>query len=261
MIKPCYNFLNGRTAIITGSGQNIGKAIALSFATHGANVVINGHRDKDAVETVAEEARQYGVQAMTIMADVSDPHAVQAMVDKTVETFGMVDIAISNAGIRPIKSVLDITVEEWHNVLNTNLSSAFYMARAVVPHMTANRWGRIIHMSGHNAFTGTAKKSHITASRAGLQGFSKSLAHEVGAYGITVNVVSPGAIDTHRHSKSEIGTELPDEIWYQNYKETLPVRRIGTVEDIAEACLYLVKDTAGFVTGQVIHVNGGIYMA
>ncbi|MEK8017009.1 MAG: SDR family oxidoreductase [Candidatus Parabeggiatoa sp.] len=248
--------LNGRTAIVTGSGQNIGKAIALLFAANGANVVVNGHRNQEALNAVVEEARQLGGQAMAVMADVSVPAAVHSMVDKTVKAFGKVDITVSNVSIRPKQAFLDISVEDWQNVLNTNLNAAFYLAHAVVPHMMVQKWGRLIQISGDDAFCGENKRVHNITAKLGLHGLTRGLAYELGCHGITANTVAPGVTDTTR-----ITENYPDlEQWYQHFSETLPVRRIGRVAEIAEACLYLAKETSGFVTGQVIHVNGGSYM-
>lgn len=248
--------LSGRTAIITGSGQNIGKAIALLFAANGANVVVNGHRNEEAVKTVVEEIRNLGGEALGIMADVGDPDAVKSMVNQTVDKFGKIDITVSNVSIRPKQEFLDISIDDWHKVLNTNLNAAFYLAHHCVPYMIKQKWGRIIHISGDDAFCGENHRVHNITAKLALHGLSRGLAYELGFQGITANTVAPGVIDTVR-----ITENYPDlKQWYQHFSETLPVRRIGKVEEIAEACLYLAKETSGFVTGQVLHVNGGSYM-
>src|SRR5512141_3195850 len=144
----------GRTAIVTGSGRNIGRAIALALAEGGANVVVNGHRDKDAVDAVAAEIRRAGGKALGVMADVSSHEEVAGMVSRTVAEFGSVDIAVSNVGMRPKQPFLDISLEDWQAVLDTNLSPAFYLARNVIPHMRARKWGRIIPISGFDGFWG-----------------------------------------------------------------------------------------------------------
>jgi 3-oxoacyl-[acyl-carrier protein] reductase len=232
--------LQGRTALITGSGQNIGRVIALLFASSGANVVINGHQNREAIEKVAQEARDLGSQAIAVIADIGDPDAVQKMVDVSLENFGVVDIVVANAAIRPRQAFLDISIEDWHRVINTNLSSAFYLARATLPGMKAKQWGRIIHISGYDGFVGAPYRAHNVTCKGGTDG-------------ITANTVSPGTIDTHR-----IAEDYPNlEAKYQVLKNIIPVRRLGTCEDIAEACLYLASDASSFVTGQVIHVNGG----
>ncbi|NEP63805.1 MAG: SDR family oxidoreductase [Symploca sp. SIO2G7] len=248
--------LQGKTAIITGSGQNIGREIALLFAATGANVVINGHRNQDAIEKVAQEAQDLGSKAIAVLADISDPNAIQAMVDQAIAEFGGVDIAVSNVSLRIRQGILDISNEDWRRVIDTNLSSAFYLARATLPGMKAREWGRIIHISGEDGFTGAAYRAHNVASKAGLHALSKAIAIEFGPYGVTANTVSPGTIDTLR-----IPENYPN--WGSRYAEAtkaIPSRRIGSCQDIAEACLYLASDAAGFVNSQVIHVNGGAFI-
>jgi 3-oxoacyl-[acyl-carrier protein] reductase len=245
--------LAGRTALVTGSGRNIGRAVALAFAAAGANVVINGHRDRSAVDRVVEEAEALGAGALGVMADVADPGEVEAMAVQASQRFGSVDIAVSNVSVRYRQPFLSISIEDWNRVLATNLSGAFHVARAVLPSMQSRGWGRIIHMSGHDGFLGAINRAHNVVCKAGVHALSKALAQEFGPNGITVNTVAPGVIDTER-----------DEVHYPNYRvryheiaAELPVRRIGTVGDVAAACLYLASEASGFVTGQVIHVNGG----
>jgi NAD(P)-dependent dehydrogenase (short-subunit alcohol dehydrogenase family) len=245
----------GRTAIVTGSGRNIGRAIALALARGGASVVVNGHRDAQAVEAVRREIEAAGGRALGIMADVSKHDEVAAMVREAVERFGSVDIAISNVGMRRKQPFLDIALEDWDAVLATNLSAAFYMARNVVPHMRSRRWGRIIHISGFDGFWGqVTERAHNITCKAGLHGLSKALAREFGADGITVNSVVPGAIDTVR-DWSQYTHQARDRIAAE-----IPVGRFGRVEEVAAACAFLCADTGGFTSGQAIHVNGGHYM-
>jgi 3-oxoacyl-[acyl-carrier protein] reductase len=248
--------LAGRTALITGSGQNIGKAIALAFARQGANVVVNGHRNQDAIDAVAAEARELGVGALAVLADVADPAAVQSMVDQATATFGGVDISVSNASVRLHTPFLDISLEEWHRIIASNLNASFYLARAVIPGMKQRGWGRIIHISGRDGFMPIPNRVHNITCKTGVYGMAKALAIEFGQYGITANTVSPGLIDTTRD-----WTQYPQ--FRNGYGERLkeiPVRRAGHVDEIAAACTYLASDSAGFVTGQVIHVNGGDVM-
>jgi NAD(P)-dependent dehydrogenase (short-subunit alcohol dehydrogenase family) len=245
----------GRTAIVTGSGRNIGRAIALALAGGGASVVVNGHRDAAAVEAVRREIEEAGGKAVGIMADVSSHEQVAAMVQKTVDRFGSVDIAISNVGMRRKQPFLDITLEDWDQVLATNLTAAFYMARSVIPHMRQRQWGRIIHISGFDGFWGqVSERAHNITCKAGLHGLSKALAREFGADGITVNSVVPGAIDTVR-DWSQYTHQARDKIAAE-----IPVGRFGRVEEVAAACAFLCADTGGFTSGQAIHVNGGHYM-
>ena len=245
--------LEGRTAIITGSGQNLGRGIALAFASAGANVVVNGHRNRDAIEAVASEARRFGVEAMAHLADVSDAGEVRGMVGATIERFGSADIAVSNAGIRPHQPFLEISLEDWNSVLQTNLFASFYMARAILPAMVASGWGRLIHISGQDGFVGKTHRAHNIVCKAGIHGLTKALALEFGPSGVTVNTVAPGVIQTTRDPKN-----YPDhEAKFELRRQAMPVRRLGEVEDIANACLYLASDTGRYITGQVMHVNGG----
>jgi 3-oxoacyl-[acyl-carrier protein] reductase len=243
--------LDGRTALVTGSGQNIGRAIALAFARDGANVVINGHRNQEAIEAVAEEARGLGVRAMAILADVGDPVAVQTMVDRAAEAFGSVDIVVSNVSTRLHTKFLDISIEEWQRILNSNLSASFYLARAALPLMKERGWGRIIHISGVDGFRVIPNRAHNVTCKAGMFALSKAIAVEFSPFGITANTVAPGVIDTTRD-----WTQYPHfRDGYDERIKTIPVRRIGHVDEIADACTYLVG--AGFVTGQLLHINGG----
>lgn len=248
--------LRGRTALVTGSGQNIGRAIALAFARAGANLVINGHHNTEALESVAAEARALGAEALTALVDVGDAAAVQQMVLRAAERFGSVDIAVSNVGLRHHQPFLDITVEDWNRILNTNLSAAFYLARSCLPHMQKRRWGRIIHMSGRDGFFPKANRAHNVTCKAGVYALAKAIAIEFGPHGITANAIAPGIVETTRDP-----VHYPDfEKEYEARRQAMPVRRLGTVEDIAEACLYLCSEAGGFVTGQILHVNGGEFM-
>ncbi len=246
----------GRVALVTGSGQNIGRAIALALARQGADVVINGRHDHDKIDAVAEEARAEGVRALAVLADVGDPVAVQRMVDLAEAELGGIDIAISNVSVRLHKPFLDITIEEWNGVLNANLSAAFYLARCVLPHMQRRGWGRIIHISGRDGFTPIANRAHNVTCKAGMFALSKAIALEFGRFGITANTVAPGIIETSRDSE-----QYPDFVArYEKRRLAMPVQRFGTVDEVADACCYLAGEEAGFVTGQVLHINGGEFM-
>ena len=245
----------GRTAIVTGSGRNIGRAIALALAAGGAQVVVNGHRDRDAVDAVVREIEAGGGRALGVMADVSSHADVARMVEAAVAAFGGADIAVSNVGIRRMQPFLEITPDDWDEVLASNLTPAFYLARNVIPHMRERRWGRIVLISGFDGFWGqVTQRAHNITCKAGLHGLAKALAREFGADGITANTVAPGAIDTvrdwsqYRHQpREQIAREIP-------------LGRFGSVDEVAAACTYLASAGGGFVSGQVIHVNGGHYM-
>jgi 3-oxoacyl-[acyl-carrier protein] reductase len=247
--------LDGRVAIVTGSGRNIGRAVAEAFAAAGAKVVVNGHTDRAALDTVVDGIRERGGEALAVMADVSQDDDVGRLVQATVDTFGTLDIVVSNVGIRRRRPFLEITPQEWREVIDTNLSAAFYLARHAIPHMQKKRKGRFIVVSGFDGFWGqVTQRAPNIAAKSGLHGLAKALAREFGGDGITANTVAPGAIDTVRdwtqyvhQPKEKIAAEIP-------------LQRFGHVDELAGACLFLASDAGGFVSGQVLHVNGGHYM-
>jgi NAD(P)-dependent dehydrogenase (short-subunit alcohol dehydrogenase family) len=244
--------LDGRVALITGSGRNIGRAIAECFAAAGAKVVINGHRDNAALDETAATIRANGGEVLPIMADVSDHHAVRDMVAETVRTFGGIDIVVSNVGIRKYRAFLDTSPEDWDEVLKTNLSPAFYLSRYAIPHMREKKFGRIIVISGADGFWGhVTHRAPNVASKIGMHGLAKAIALEFGADNITANTVSPGPIDTVRDWSQYVHQKTEDVI------AKVPLGRYGHVDEIAGACLFLASPAGGYVTGQVIHVNGG----
>jgi len=244
----------GRTAIVTGAGRNIGKAIAIELARQGANVVVNGSRDIAALEQTVEEIEAAGSRGLALIADVGSHDAVAAMAERAYEFFGSVDILVCNAAIRPHQSFLDISLEDWDRTLRTNLSSCFYLARSVLPMMTKRNWGRIINISGMDGYTGQTNRAHNVVCKAGVHALAKALGQEFGPLGVTANVIAPGWIDTER-DWSQYPTISTDK-----ERRRIPVRRVGTVTDIAAACVYLASASAGFINGQVIHANGGRYM-
>jgi NAD(P)-dependent dehydrogenase (short-subunit alcohol dehydrogenase family) len=245
----------GRTAIVTGSGRNIGRAIALELARGGAAVVVNGHRDRAAVEAVVKEIRGAGGSALGVMADVSSHAEVAGMVEQAAGEFGSVDIVVSNVGVRRMQPFLDISVQDWNESLAVNLSPAFYLARNAIPHMRRRKWGRIILISGFDGFWGqVTQRAHNITCKAGLHGLAKALAREFGAEGITANTLAPGAIDTER-DWSQYKHQPRETIEAQ-----IPRGRFGSVAEVAAACAFLASEGAGFVSGQVLHVNGGHYM-
>ena len=247
--------LAGRTAIVTGSGQNIGKAIALHFARAGANVGVNGHRNQAAIDAVVKEIEALGVKGLACLADVSDAKAIADMVKKAQDKFGGVDIAVSNVSVRLHQPFFDISLDDWDKTLRSNLSSAFYLARAVLPGMQKAKWGRIIHISGEDGWQGHIPgRAHNMVCKAGVHAFSKAVGIEFAADGITANTVSPGSIETTRD-----WSQYPKN-WREMRLGQIPMKRIGRVDDIAMACVYLAGDSGAFLSGQVIHVNGGQFM-
>ena len=244
--------LAGRTAIVTGSGRNLGRGIALGLAAAGANVVLNGHRDEAALKAVAAEVEAAGGQAMTFLANVSSPEEMQAMADAAIARFGGIDIAVSNVGLRMRQAFLDISVDDWHQVLDTNLGAAFFLARAVIPSMKERGYGRLIHISGRDGFFPISPRAHTVTCKAGLHALAKAIALEFGEFGITANTIAPGKMDTVRDEKHYPGYK---EEWAEHVKK-MPLRRLGLPQDVAEACLYLCCG-GDYVTGQLLHLNGG----
>ena len=238
----------GKTVLVTGAGRNIGRAIVLEFAARGANVVVNARSNEAEAEAVAQEARALGAAALVTLGDVGDVDAVNDIVRRASQAFGRIDAYVSNAAVRPHQAVLDVTTEEWRRQLETNLSASFYLAKAIAPAMVEAGWGRIIHIGG--GFSVAPNRVHTLTSKNGLLGLTRALAVELGPAGITVNVVAPGLI----HTPGTTNEPPPGDV------EEIPVRRRGEPEDIAWTCAFLASQRSGFITGQVIHVNGGSRM-
>lgn len=253
--QPGAKPLAGRTAIVTGSGRNIGRAIALALAAQGANLVVNGHADRAAVDAVVDEIGSHGGRAIGVMADVSSDAEVGAMVKTAIESFGSVDIAVSNVAIRRMQPFLEITPEQWDAVLRTNLTAAFYLARHSIPSMRSRKWGRIVLISGFDGFWGhVTLRAHNVTAKAGLHGLAMALAREFGPDNITANTVAPGAIDTIRDWTQYVNQPR------EQLEREIPLGRFGKVEEVAAACELLCSDRGGYISGQVLHVNGGHYM-
>jgi 3-oxoacyl-[acyl-carrier protein] reductase len=242
--------LDGKVALITGSGRNIGRATALKFASEGAHIVVNARSNEAEAEMVAREVREKGVKALAVLADVAKRDQVEAMVARVFAEFGRVDILVNNAAIRPHKSFTELTIEDWERVRGVVLDGAIYCTRAVIEGMVKNRYGRILFFTGDGAFTGGSGRAHVSAAKMGLVGLARSLASEFAPHNIRANVVSPGSIDTRRDNPE----------WYQGRVPSaggIPLGRQGHVDEIAATCLFLVSEDGGFITGQTIHVNGG----
>jgi 3-oxoacyl-[acyl-carrier protein] reductase len=239
-----------RTALITGSGKNIGRAIALHLAKSGFNIVLNGSRDQAACEEVASKIRDLGAEAMIEMCDIGDREKAQAMAKSAIDRFGSVDVLVNNAAMRPSGNFLEITEEEWQQVMDTNFYSTFHLARACLPAMIANGWGRIINFTGMNAQQGSAGKAAVSVSKHAAWGLTKSLSKEFGPMGITTNIISPGTIPDENADASAAR--------FQALLKANPVGRLGTADDIASMVDLLVSDQGGFINGQMLQVNGGV---
>ena len=243
--------LDGKVALVTGSGRNIGRTTVLKLAAEGANVVVNARSNKEEAEAVAAEARALGVKALPVLADVASKEQVDSMVSMAMAEFGKIDILINNAAIRPHKPFMEVTLEDWEIVRGVVLDGAFYTTSAIIPSMVKNEYGRIIFFTGDGAFQGPPERAHVSAAKMGLVGMCRSLASEFAPKNIRVNVVSPGSIDTSR--------EHPE--WYPNSRPPdashIPMRRQGKVDEIASTVMFLISDEGGFITGQTIHANGG----
>ncbi|WPZ34748.1 SDR family NAD(P)-dependent oxidoreductase [Thalassobaculum sp. OXR-137] len=245
--------LDGKIAVITGAGKNIGREIALTLARDGAAVVVNGRGDQAAVDAVAQEIRALGGRAFGHLADVSDETAVTAMVERTVGAFGGIDIVVSNAGLRRQTPFLEMGLVEWREILSVALDGAFILARACVPHMIGRQGGAIVGLSGVSTHVGTPERCHVSASKAGLEGLMRALAVELGPHGITANSIAPGAIDTVRGAAAG---QMPSSMRAAG----VPAGRKGRVEEIAAMVRHLVGPHGRFITGQTIHVNGGAFL-
>ncbi|HEY1300326.1 MAG TPA: SDR family oxidoreductase [Stellaceae bacterium] len=244
--------LAGKVAIVSGAGKNIGKAIAETLAADGAAVVVNGRGDRAIVEATANEIRAAGGKAMPYLADVSKPAEVAAMVEAAVGEFGGVDIAVGNAGLRRQTSFLQMSLDEWHEILAVALDGAFILAKAAVPEMIKRGGGAIVGLSGISHHAGAANRVHVNASKAGLEGFLRGLAVELAPHNITANAVAPGSIDTVRGPSAggPHGRAMSREI---------PLGRQGKPAEIAAMVRFLVGPEGRYITGQTIHVNGGLF--
>ncbi|WP_428668856.1 SDR family NAD(P)-dependent oxidoreductase [Reyranella sp.] len=245
--------LQGRIALVTGAGKNIGRAIALTLARDGATVLVNGRSDQTAVESVVQEIVAAGGKAQAAMGDVSDP-TVPLRLARQAEALGGVDILVSNAGLRRQTAFLDMSFEEWREILSVALDGAFLLGKAFVPQMVAKgQGGAFVAMSGISTHIGTPNRCHVSASKSGLEGLMRALAIELAPHRITCNALSPGAIDTTRAASA--GPAPPSRV-----NRPIPLKRFGTVDEIAAMVRLLVGPEGSFITGQTIHVNGGEFL-
>jgi 3-oxoacyl-[acyl-carrier protein] reductase len=243
--------LTGKVAIITGSGRGIGKAIAMKLAEVGATIVINDVGDAAPAEQTVAEIKSLGHQAMAVMADVSSSVDVARLVDTVTKTYGKVDIFVNNAGITRDQLAMRMTDDDWDKVLAIDLKSVFLCTRAVLRPMLKQRSGKIISISSIVGIIGNASQANYAAAKAGIIGFTKTIAKEMGSRGITANAVAPGFIDTPM-------TQALTEERRQMMLNGIPLGYLGTPRDVAEAVAFLASEEARYITGQVITVDGGI---
>jgi 3-oxoacyl-[acyl-carrier protein] reductase len=245
--------LAGRVALVTGAARNIGRAIALDLARAGAAVVVNARNDRAGAEAVAGEIEAAGGRALAHLADVTDEAAVAAMIEAVRARFGRLDVLVNNAAVRRETALGEMSLAEWREVTGIVLDGAFLTTRAALPLLEASDAGAIVNIGGLTAYTGAANRAHVVAAKAGLDGLTKALAHELAAKGITVNLVSPGLIETAR------GAHAPANPSHHKRNATLLGRR-GEPEEVAAWVRRLAGPDARFMTGQTIHVNGGAFL-
>jgi 3-oxoacyl-[acyl-carrier protein] reductase len=244
--------LKGKVALVTGGAQGIGKAVALTLARHGADVIVADVNLEKARET-AKEVEAAGRSAMAVNVDVTRLSDVEQMVESAMGHFGKVDILINNAGIARDKLILRMTEEDWDAVLDVNLKGTFNCTKAIIKHMSKQRSGKIVNIASVVGEMGNAGQANYSASKAGVIGFTKTIAREFAQRGINVNAIAPGYIQTPM-------TEVLPEKAKEELKRMIPMERLGQPEDVAQAVLFLVSEASSYVTGQVLNVNGGIYM-
>jgi len=242
----------GKIALVTGASRGIGRAIAYELARSGLDVVVNYRGSKDKAKEVAEKIQELGARAYLSKFDVSNPEEVKNAIKDIQENFGDILVLVNNAGITRDALLLRMKEEDWDAVIKTNLYSVFYVTQAVLPMMTKARWGRIINISSVVAFIGNFGQTNYSAAKAGIVGFSKSLALEVAGRNITVNVVAPGYIET------DMTANLPEKV-KEAFIQNIPLKRAGTPEEVAKLVAFLASEDAGYITGAVFHINGGMY--
>lgn len=244
----------GRVALVTGSSRGIGKAIALALAHAGADVVVTYRQRASSAKEVAAIVRELGRQVLTVQVDVSSRANVQSMIKLTLEAFGRIDVLINNAGLLQQKPFREISDEDWDRVMEVNLKGAFMCAQEVFPVMQRQGGGRVINMASSGGQLGGSLAVHYAASKAGVICLTKSLARLGAPYGILVNCIAPGLIDTEM-TQNEIQSETG-----RNKIKEITLQRVGTDEEVARVAVFLASEASGYITGQTINVNGGLYM-
>ena len=243
--------LSNKVAIVTGGGRGIGRAIALKLAEIGAAVVVNDVGEAEPAESVVAEIKAMGGQSLAILADVSLAEDVTRLVETTVSNYGKVDILVNNAGITRDHLLLRMTDDDWNSVLKVNLNSVFLCTRAVLRHMVKQRWGRIVSIASIVGVVGNPGQANYAATKAGIIGFTRTIAKEVASRGITANAIAPGFIETGM-------TQQLGENQRQELMKRIPIGYIGSPRDVSEAVAFLASEEARYITGQVLGVDGGM---
>lgn len=245
--------LKGKCAVVTGAAKGIGKAIALKLASLGVNIVLNYRSSEDKAIETEKEILSLGVEVLRIKGDISKANDVENLIDCAKKKFGKIDIMVNNAGITKDTLLLRMKEEDFDSVINVNLKGVFNCLKAITPVMVKQKEGKIINLSSVVGLVGNAGQVNYAASKAGVIGMTKSLAKEIGSRGITVNAVAPGFIETDM-------TDVLGDKFKEEAKKSIPLKRLGKAEDVAEVVAFLASDSANYITGQVIHVDGGMVM-
>ena len=245
--------LKGKCAVVTGAAKGIGKAIALKLASSGVNIVLNYRSSEDKAIETEKEILSLGVEVLRIKGDISKPNDVENLIDCAKNKFGKIDIMVNNAGITKDTLLLRMKEEDFDSVINVNLKGVFNCLKAITPVIVKQKEGKIINLSSVVGLVGNAGQVNYAASKAGVIGMTKSLAKEIGSRGITVNAVAPGFIETDM-------TDVLGDRFKEEAKKSIPLKRLGKAEDVAEVVAFLASDSANYITGQVIHVDGGMVM-
>lgn len=247
------NDFRGKVSLVTGSSRGIGKSISLELASHGSEIIVNYLKNDDDAERTLDLIRQFGIEPFKFRADIRRRHEVDLMVSGALEKFGRIDFLINNCGIVMDRTLQRMSDSEWDSVIETNLSGVYNVTRAVLPHMVKNNFGRIVNIASVVGQAGNIGQTNYAASKGGVIAFTKALALEVAGRGITVNAVSPGFIDTDM--TRFLGKEVKD-----NILSKIPLRRFGDPKEVASAVSFLVSQDASYITGQILNVNGGLYV-
>lgn len=242
-----------KVAFITGATRGIGRAIALELANEGYNIALNYRTENEALETLKKEISELGVECYPVQGDVSKAEDSERMTKEIIEHFEQIDVLVNNAGITKDKLIQRMKKEEFTDVINVNLVGTFNITKNVIKYMTKKRYGKIINISSVVGISGNAGQSNYAASKAGIIGFTKSIAKELASRNITANAVAPGFIQT------DMTNVLKDEI-KEAIESTIPLKKLGTAEDVAKVVKFLASDDSNYITGQVINVDGGMLM-